>query len=189
MKVERKPDFDIAINILEEKLFTKTGVMKTEKILQKLRNLQAKGVFQEDEINIIFLGKTNSPDSLKTWEYFQTIFQISGSSSHYLARSQGVENLKNMLFILNHEDSVEKTTFAEDSIDNIRFIDTKFTLINELNRFLQKKICERSGKGNFIAQNTNNCYICNDCLPDKRVVNFNSIHEVFKTFKVIIQIT
>ena len=57
MKIEREPDFDIAINILEEKLFTKTGVMKTEKILQKLRNLQAKGVFQEDEINIIFLGK------------------------------------------------------------------------------------------------------------------------------------
>lgn len=175
MKIEKEPDFDIAIHILEEKLFTKTGVMKTEKILQKLRNLQAKGVFQEDEINIIFLGENKLNWFFKTHEdIFQTIPKISGSSSHYLARSQGVENLKNMLFILNHEDSVERTTFAEDSIDNIRFIDTNFTLINELNRFLQKQICERSGKGNFIAQNSNHCYICNDCLPDKRVKNFVS---------------
>ena len=68
MKVEKEPDFDIAVNILDEKLFTKSGVMKTEKILQKLRNLQAKGVFQEDEINIIFLGKNKITGFFKAHE-------------------------------------------------------------------------------------------------------------------------
>ena len=138
--------------------------------MEKLRNLQAKGAFKDDEVTLIFLGKfiTDSCLDLRIFRRFWLLFYFSGSSSDYLARraKQGVDNLRNMFFILNHEENAEKTSIIENHMDSVRFVDTNFTLLNQVNRFLQEKICQASGKGKFIAQTSNSCYICRDCGPD-----------------------